>query len=104
MTDEIFKGFLQLEERFGTEGAIAGLAIEGHTVSRVIDILRDNESEAHVDLVQGGRTILLFTEEKHERAQQNFAAAKDAGINVDRVEWLTKEQVEKASLPLYIPR
>lgn len=97
MTDEIFRGFLRLKELFGQEEAVSGLAIEHHTVSHILSILRENHSEAHVDLVQGGRTILLFTEEDSDSFKRDFLAARAAGVNVDHVEWLSQDEVQQAS-------
>ena len=67
-------------------------------MSQILQILKHERLENHVDLVQGGRTILLFTPEERETMQQDYHAAKAAGIDLDAVEWLTRDEVKEASM------
>jgi hypothetical protein len=54
-----------------------------------------------VDLVAGGHVAMFVTEKEVETAQADYAAAKAAGVNLDGVEWLSKEVVESVSVPGY---
>jgi hypothetical protein len=50
-----------------------------------------------VDLVQGGHVRLLCTDEDVIDAKVDFDAARDAGADVSKVEWLSKDEVEEVS-------
>ena len=47
-----------------------------------------------VDLVAGGHVAMFVTEKEMETAQADYAAAMAAGIDLDDVEWLSKEAME----------
>lgn len=89
-----FLNFRWLEKLFGKEEAIRGLELENYTANQIAKILQDNDKVQHVDFVQGGRVILLFTEREQEDLRAEFDAAKAAGVDVSEVQWLTKEEVQ----------
>lgn len=97
MTAHAYRGFVWLNKLYGKEEALRGLAIERYTVSQILKILHETQLGPHVDLVEGGRTILLFTKEEYETTREDYVAAKAAGIDLDGVEWLSKEEAEQAS-------
>lgn len=74
-----------------------GLELENYTANQITKILQDNDKVQHVDFVQGGRVILLFTEREQEDLRAEFEAAKTAGVDVSKVQWLRKEEVQSVS-------
>jgi hypothetical protein len=97
LTPVTFKRFHENEKLHGTDEALRALAIENYTVSEMLGILHTEELGDAVDLVQGGHAELLFTEKESETAKANFDSAKSAGVDLSRVEWITKDQMESVS-------
>lgn len=96
---EQFENFKWLNELFGREGAIRGLELEDYTIEQITKILKENNKFEAVDFVQGGRVILLYTKEQQDNMRAEFEAAKAAGVNVSRVQWLSKAEVQSVSFP-----
>lgn len=104
LTAHAFLNFAGLERDRGREEAIRCLAIEKYTVQQITQLLKDHDKTDYVDFVPGGRLSLLFSEEEHARAMVDYEAAKKAGVPLDGVHWLTKEEVESkygAPYPAY---
>ncbi|KAI0676177.1 FAD dependent oxidoreductase [Trametes maxima] len=99
LTANAFQEFAAYADRFGTDDAKRALALEARTVAEILKIVKDAGKETALDLVAGGRTHLLFTEPEIEEAKRDFEAAKEAGVDLDAVEFLTKEQEYGASYP-----
>ncbi|KAI0765583.1 FAD dependent oxidoreductase [Trametes elegans] len=95
LTANAFDEFAAYSALFGEDDAKRALALEGRTVDEVVKVVRATGKEAELDLVPGGRTNLFFTEAEITEAKLNFAAAQKAGIDLSRVEFLSKEQVQK---------
>ena len=57
-------------------------------------LIRDHGWTDDVDLVQGGRIDLLFTDQEVEEAQRDREAASRAGWPLDGVVTLAKDEVE----------
>ncbi len=93
LTAHAYRGFNWLNQLYGKDEALRGLAIERYTVGQILNILQETKLEDHVDFVQGGRTILLFTTQEYEEAWADYVSAKAAGIELDGVEWLSKDEV-----------
>ena len=43
---------------------------------------------------------MLYTKEQQENMRAEFEIAKAAGVNVSRVQWLSKDEVQSVSLPM----
>jgi hypothetical protein len=46
-----------------------------------------------VDLVEGGHVRLYFTDREKEEAEADFSAARDAGVDLSSVEWLSRGEM-----------
>lgn len=101
MTAHAYRGFRWLDKLYGKDEAVRGLAIERYTVGALAKILQDNGKVEHVDFVPGGRVVLLFSDQEYEEARADYVAAQEAGIDLEGVEWLTKEQVESVRLGFF---
>lgn len=93
MTPAVFLEFARYEKSFGTEEAIRSIALEQHTAAEIVKIVEAHQLE--VDLVQGNHLELLITPEEFKDVEVDFAAAKAAGINMEHVQWITKDEMEK---------
>lgn len=85
------------ESLYGKAEAIRATALEQYTVAEVLKVIREHGRETDVDLVSGGLTELAFSEQELAEAKADFAAAQAAGVDVSRVKWLSKEEVQEVS-------
>lgn len=60
-------------------------------------ILREHDKFDAVDFVPGGRVTLVSTPEEEAQMRAEFEVAKAAGVDVSRVQWLSKEEVQSVS-------
>jgi hypothetical protein len=67
--------------------------LEQHTASELLDIIYANKWENEVDLVNGGHLQLLTTKEEETAMRMDYEAAKAAGLDVDPVGWISKEEM-----------
>ena len=67
--------------------------LEQHTASSLIDIIERNKWEGDIDLVNGGHIQLLTTPEEVEAVRLDYEAAKEAGLNLEPVKWISKEEM-----------
>jgi hypothetical protein len=88
-------GFGRDTAEWGIFEAIRAVHLEDHVVDAITFLVKDAGLEDEVDLVEGSRTILFFTEEEEAEARDEYEAAKAAGINVSDVEWLSEDEIEK---------
>ncbi|KAI9070217.1 DAO-domain-containing protein [Trametes sanguinea] len=95
LTANFFNKFAAYFGLFGVEDARRAMALEQRTVSKIVNLVQDAGKGSELDLVAGGSSDLLFTEAEFAEAKVDYEAAKAAGIDVSKVEFLTKEQVEK---------
>lgn len=98
LTPAFFQGVVAYAALYGTEEAVRAIALEQHTASSIVKLIKDTGAEAAVDLVEGGHTTLLFTEPELVASKADYAAAKAAGINVEEVKFLSQEEVKEASV------
>ncbi|OSC96675.1 FAD dependent oxidoreductase [Trametes coccinea BRFM310] len=95
LTANFFAEFVAYSALFGVDDARRAIALEQRTVSEIIKLVEEAGKNSELDLVAGGRGHLMFTELEIAAIKADYEAAKAAGIDVSKVEWLTKEQVEK---------
>ncbi|KAF8645987.1 hypothetical protein AX16_007414 [Volvariella volvacea WC 439] len=103
LTPFVFIGFHRRELLWGTREAVKGFALEKYVSDEVVKILKEEGLGEKVDLVEGGHITLLVTEEEESAIRKDYEAAKKAGdVDLDRVEWVSKEEMVKtygASFP-----
>ncbi|KAI9449965.1 FAD dependent oxidoreductase-domain-containing protein, partial [Lactarius psammicola] len=90
-----FLGFVNDTARWGIFEAIKSVRIEEHVVDAITSLVKNAGLKNEVDLVEGVRTNLFFTNEEGAEALEEYEAAKAAGIDVSAVEWLSQSEVEK---------
>ncbi|KAG1816222.1 FAD dependent oxidoreductase [Suillus variegatus] len=95
LTPAAFLEFAQRQALFDTVEAIKSYKLEQHTASLLVKIIEENGWASDVDLVEGGHINLLFTEKEAENAHKDFDTASQAQLNLDDVEWLSKEELEE---------
>ena len=69
-----------------------------YTVAEVLKVVREHGRETDVDLVSGGLTEIAFSEQELEEAKADYAAAQAAGIDVSRVQWMSKEEIRATAV------
>jgi hypothetical protein len=89
--------FCEREAGYGEEQAKRSFAIQNYTTSEIVKILDMEKLGDAVDLVAGGHVAMLLTETEVKQAKADYAAAKAAGLNLDDVEWLSKEEMQTVS-------
>ena len=98
LTPHAYGDFRVLEGAYGRDEALRAIEIERYTASEVYRILTEEDKVEHVDFVPGGRVVLFFTAEEHEEARKDYEAAVAAGVDMQGVEWFTKEEVQTVSM------
>jgi hypothetical protein len=95
LTPAAFPKFAQRQALFNTVEAIKSYELEKYTVSLLVKIIEENGWASDIDLVKGGHINLLFTEKEARNKREDFDMARQAQLNLDGVEWLSKEEVEE---------
>ncbi|KAI1787022.1 FAD dependent oxidoreductase [Ganoderma leucocontextum] len=96
LTPAAFQDFVHHATVYGEDDAVRAAALEQHTVSDIVNIVNDAGKQEETDLVAGGHITLLFTEPEVVQTKADYDAAAAAGINVDNVQFLTADDVQKA--------
>ncbi|KAJ7509644.1 FAD dependent oxidoreductase [Mycena galericulata] len=94
LTPAVFLDFCGYQAKYGTEQALRSFALENHTASKIVKIIRQEEWADAVDLVEGGHTTTFFTQVEYAGAQADFDAAKSAGMDLTEVRWLTEGEMK----------
>jgi hypothetical protein len=97
LTPNPFRDFCKVAAQYGTAQAIRWLAVEHHTASEIVKFLDSEGLGDEVDLVAGGHIGMLLTEQEVKIAEDDYNAAKEAGVGLENVEWLSKEHMESVS-------
>jgi len=79
----------------GSNEALKQYALEHHSVREMLNIIKVNNLEEEVDLVSGGHWDLFFTEEELAEAKSDFDLARDAGSDLDYVQWFSQDEMAK---------
>lgn len=87
--------FRNLVTKYGAHEAKRGLEHENYTADQILRIIREERLAEKVDLVHGGHCTLFLTSREYEYSRADFEAARAAGVNLENVEWLDKEQVKE---------
>jgi hypothetical protein len=95
LTAATYKHFHKLYQTYGREQTLRSLAIENYTVSSLLDIINSENLAEAIDLFELGHIDLLLTDMEVHNAKADFEGAKAAGVDVDRVEWLSKEAMDE---------
>jgi len=95
LTPAAFLHFSQRQALFDTVEAKKSYDLEQHTTSLLLQIIEENSWTSDLDLVEGGHVSLLFTKKEEEDARKDYEMARQAGLDLDDVEWLPKEKVQE---------
>jgi hypothetical protein len=69
--------------------------LEAHTVSSLLKVIKANNWEKEVELVRGGRQVLMFSETEENLAKRDWKEAQEAGLDcANEVEWLSIEETK----------
>ena len=93
----MFQGFVLKASRYGTEEAKKRYDLENYTVGELIKIIEAEGFGDVIDFVYSRHNKLLATEDEAQAAGKDFAAAKDSGINLDKVKWHDKGEMLSVS-------
>ena len=89
-------GFARNSTSTSKEDAVKQVLLERHCAESIVDFIRMNGLESTVDLVSGGRIDLFFTDEDAKRAKEDLDQAKEAGVDISKIEWIEKAEKESA--------
>lgn len=95
LTPVVFRNFQSYETGHGKDEALRAIALEHHTVSEIVKIIRENGKDEDLDLVQGDHMDLYITKEEEDTMEQDYTAAKEAGVDLSSVQIYSKEELEK---------
>ena len=97
LTPYRFNGFVSKQKLYGTEETIKSLNLERYTATEIVKLIKKHNLEEAVDLVNGGHYTLLFTDEEISKVRDDYDAAKEAGMNLEDIEWYTAKEMESVS-------
>jgi len=92
-----FFDFLKRKLSYGEEEAKKVHAIEKYTETELLKIVKESNIGDTIDLSSGAHLVLFITDKEEENARADYSAAKDAGLDVSEVEWLSKETMQAYS-------
>jgi hypothetical protein len=92
LTPKRFLNFRKCELAYGADQAIRSADLESYTCAELVKIIQTENLD--VDLVAGGHIAMLVTDKEVETTQADYTAAKAAEVNLEDVEWLSKEAME----------
>ncbi|KAG6875067.1 hypothetical protein C0993_011002, partial [Termitomyces sp. T159_Od127] len=104
LTSVRFNKFAERERLFGRAEAEKAYALEHHTTSELLDIIKAENWKDEVDLVSAEHVQLLVTETEVEGAKLDFKAAFEAGLRLEEVKWKSEKEVQAkygASFPAF---
>ncbi|KAJ6472430.1 FAD dependent oxidoreductase-domain-containing protein [Mycena sanguinolenta] len=93
LTPASFTSFRKVEARFGRVAALRHYAVEHYSASEMVRIAREAGWADAADLVEGGHIDAVLTQEQVAHVTADFAAAVQAGKNVNDVSWLSREEM-----------
>jgi len=97
MSPNLFFGFPKRELAYGTEEAKQVHSIEKYTEMEILKIVKENNLGDAIDLTSGANLMLFFTDKEGNDARADYEAAKSAGLDVSKVEWLSKAAMQAVS-------
>ena len=97
LTPAAFSGFDARTTKYGIDEARRSYALEAHTASTLLRLIRTCGWTNDVDLVDGGHVDLLFTDQHVGQIKRDCEAAVRAGWSLDGVVDLSQEEVEAVS-------
>ncbi|KAJ3986189.1 FAD dependent oxidoreductase-domain-containing protein [Lentinula detonsa] len=93
LTPNSFIDFSALEAKYGQLEAKRALDLESHTAMGILEFISSQDIVDEVDLVAGGHVTMFVTDDEFCRAQEDYHAARVAGVDLSNVEWLSKEEM-----------
>lgn len=72
-----------------------GARLERHTLNVLASLIADQGWTDDIDFVQNGHIRLFPTDVEEETLRKDYEAAKKAGVPVDDVKWISKEEMKE---------
>lgn len=76
------------------DDAVRVSKLEQHTLNSVASLIHDQNWAQEVDFVQEGHIKLFLTDDEENVLRADYEAAKAAGVPVDDVRWISKEEMK----------
>ncbi|KAH9933172.1 FAD dependent oxidoreductase [Epithele typhae] len=93
LTPYLFQDFRKKALQFGSAQAKAGFDLEQYNARALVKIIQDEGIADAIDLVHGGHTCILMSDEDWDDLQNDFEAARAAGTDLSSVAWFTKKEM-----------
>jgi len=77
------------------DDAVRVSRLEQHTSNTIASLIAEQGWGEDIDFVQNGHTKLFLSDADEEAARRNYEAAKKAGVPVDDVRWISKEEMKQ---------
>ncbi|KAF8584249.1 FAD dependent oxidoreductase [Ramaria rubella] len=81
--------------------ALKRLALETHTADSIVSLIESTGHEAEVDLVHGGHLDLFFSDREEVEWRADWEAAKAAGVDPARVQFLSRNETHQMYGPAF---
>ncbi|ESK91144.1 fad dependent oxidoreductase [Moniliophthora roreri MCA 2997] len=93
LTPNPFLEFHDLEKTYSASEAIKTFEFERRTVQTILRFVEESRIAQDIDLVTGGHITLFVTDVEEEIARRDFEAAIKAGLMLNDVEWIDKDDM-----------
>jgi len=97
LTPALFPGFVARQMRDGVEEAKKAYDLENYTTDEFVKIIKAEGLADLIDFVHSQHIFAFVTEKEEQDARKDFAAAKAAGVDLESVQWKTKEEMLSVS-------
>ncbi|EEB86725.1 hypothetical protein MPER_16212, partial [Moniliophthora perniciosa FA553] len=95
LTPSPFLEFYDLHKTYGVSEAIKTFEFERRAVQTLLRFVEENRIAQDIDLVAGGHITLFVTDVEEEVARRDFEAAIEAGLVLNAIEWIEKDDMLK---------
>ncbi|KAF5377063.1 hypothetical protein D9757_007696 [Collybiopsis confluens] len=94
LTPYSFFNYRTFERKHGKIEAVKSLQLENRTAMAMVKLIHEHNLTSTVDLVEGGHISLIGSPQEYESLIAEYHAARQAGLDVGDVEWLSATKVE----------
>lgn len=96
----VASGYSHFSRLYDSQEVKRCFEVEQHTVSTLVSIIKENGWEKYVDLVEGGRNYLMFSENELMAQKLDWKKSIEAGIiTEDAGRWYTADETNEVGQP-----
>ncbi|KIM32877.1 hypothetical protein M408DRAFT_326592 [Serendipita vermifera MAFF 305830] len=96
LTASISHNYSSLAKMYDADEVKRCFALEKHTVSSLLSLIKQRGWAEYIDLIDGGHNVLMFSEQEYREALRDYHQAEKAGIiSEGDIEWLSADETQR---------